>query len=180
RLDLSEGTALLLENIEAAIAPLNIDSLEGEPLLRLEALRIGQTSLDLASQQVVIGQVRSRKLESWIAREPDGELNWLKLFASQPATAAQAEGMAPTTEPLDSTSTHDPEAAERPWQVLLNDVQLRDYQLHLADRVPDTEVALELGPLSLDLKGFDSLGNTPFQLDLRTGVGNQGSLTAEG
>ena len=180
RLDLSEGTALLLENIEAAIAPLNIDSLEGEPLLRLEALRIGQTSLDLASQQVVIGQVRSRKLESWIAREPDGELNWLKLFASQPATAAQAEGMAPTNEPLDSTSTHDPEAAERPWQVLLNDVQLRDYQLHLADRVPDTEVALELGPLSLDLKGFDSLGNTPFQLDLRTGVGNQGSLTAEG
>lgn len=171
RLDLSEGTALVLENIEAALSPLDIDSLDGEPLLRLEQLQISQTSLDLAKQQVVVGQVRSHKLESWVARERDGELNWQKLFASRPADAAVTADDQTTAEAADSG---------QPWQVLLNDVQLREYQLHLADRVPDTEVSLELGPLALDLKDFDSLGTAPFQLELTTGIGHQGSLQAKG
>jgi outer membrane protein OmpA-like peptidoglycan-associated protein len=64
--------------------------------------------------------------------------------------------------------------------VLLRDVQLRDYRLHLADRVPEQNVALELGPLDLDLQDFDSLGTSPFSLKLDTGVGKQGSLQAEG
>src|SRR5690606_41368476 len=88
RLDLCEGMALLLENIEAALSPLDIDSLDGEPLLRLTQLHISQTSLDLAKQQIVAGQVLSHKLESWVARERDGELNWQKLFAAQPADTA--------------------------------------------------------------------------------------------
>ena len=180
RLDLSEGAALLLQNIEAAASPLNIDSNAGEPLLRLEALEIGQASLDLASQRVVIGQVRSRNLESWVAREPDGDLNWQKLFASQPADAVQPNNQPATREPENTASADNSDVTERPWQALLNDVQLRDYRLHLVDRVPDAEVALEVGPLSLDLKDFDSLGTSPFQLDLTTGIGNQGSLNAQG
>ena len=175
RLDLSEGTALMLENIDAALSSLDIDSLDGEPLLRLEQLQISQTSLDLAKQQVIVGQMRSQKLESWVAREPDGELNWQKLFASQPADAAATAAAQPTTE-AEPTETTD----GQPWQVLLNDVQLRAYQLHLADRVPETEVSLELGPLDLDLQDFDSLGTSPFQLELTTGIGHQGSLQAKG
>ncbi|WP_312254083.1 DUF748 domain-containing protein [Stutzerimonas nitrititolerans] len=173
RLDLSEGTALVLENIEAALSPLDIDSLDGEPLLRLEQLQISQTSLDLAKQQIVVGQVRSHKLESWVARERDGELNWQKLFAAQPADTA------PTTADQPAAETEATDNGQ-PWQVLLNDVQLREYQLHLADRVPETEVALELGPLELDLQDFDSLGTSPFQLELATGIGRQGSLQAKG
>lgn len=180
RLDLSEGTALLLENVEAAVSPLNIDSSGGEPLLRLEALQISQTSLDLANQRVAVGQVRSRKLESWITRERDGELNWQKLFASQPAQAARPDDNSAPNEAAEPADGDGSDHAGRPWQVLLDDVQLRDYQLHLVDRVPDTEVALEVGPLSLDLKAFDSLGTTPFQLDLTTGIGNQGSLKTQG
>ena len=173
RLDLSEGTALVLEGVEAALSPLDIDSTDGEPLLRLAQLQISQTSLDLAKQQVVIGQVRSQKLESWVVRERDGELNWQKLFTSQPADAAADTAEQTAAEKADNNE-------QRPWQVLLNDVQLREYQLHLADRVPDTEVSLELGPLAVDLKDFDSLGTSPFQLEVNTGIGQQGSLQAKG
>src|SRR5690606_1880079 len=67
RLDPSEGTALVLESSEAAPARLDIASHAGEPLLRLAQLQIGQTSLDLAKQQIVVFQVRSHKLESWVA-----------------------------------------------------------------------------------------------------------------
>jgi len=171
-LDLSEGTALVMEDVEATLSPLEIDSTDGKPLLRLEQLQISETSLDLIKQLIVVGQVRSQKLESWVARERDGELNWQKLFASPSADASSGAVEQTTAEAADSE--------QRPWQVLLNEVQLRDYQLHLADRVPETEVLLELGPLALDLKGFDSLGTSPFQLELNTGIGQQGSLQAKG
>jgi len=64
--------------------------------------------------------------------------------------------------------------------VLLKDVQLRDYQIHLADRVPKEPVALELGPLNLDVQNFNSLNTSPFTLKLDTGLGKQGKITAAG
>jgi len=59
-------------------------------------------------------------------------------------------------------------------------VQLRDYRVHLADKEPKTPVALDVGPLNLDLKNFDSLNQSPFNLKLDTGIGKQGKLTASG
>ena len=52
--------------------------------------------------------------------------------------------------------------------------------MHLADKQPSTPVALDIGPLNLDLKNFDSLNRSPFNLRLDTGVGKQGQLTAIG
>src|SRR5690606_22352220 len=73
-----------------------------------------------------------------------------------------------------------PATASKPWQVLLKDVQLRDYQIHLADRVPKEPVAIDVGPLNLDVQNFDSLNKSPFTLKLDTGIGKQGNLTAAG
>ena len=165
RLDLSGGTELQLSKLAIQLAPFAIDSPAGKPLLRLQRLDVADASLDLAKQQVVIGQVRSQGLEAWAAREADGELDWQKLFAGQPTAAGEA---APA------------EAASKPWQVLLRDVQLRDYQAHLVDRVPQQEVALKVGPLNLELSEFDSLGDKPFGLKLETGLGKQGKLQAAG
>ncbi|WP_191864415.1 DUF748 domain-containing protein, partial [Pseudomonas viridiflava] len=68
----------------------------------------------------------------------------------------------------------------KPWQVVLRDVQLRNYQVHLADRVPTEPVLLDVGPLNLDVQNFDSLNTSPFTLKLDTGLGKQGNLTAAG
>ncbi|MFH6600825.1 DUF748 domain-containing protein [Ectopseudomonas khazarica] len=169
-LDLSDGTALQLSKLKLQLAPFAIDDPAGKPLVRLQRLDVDDSTLDLAKQQVVIGQVRSQGLEAWAAREADGQLDWQKLFAkpasAQPAAAEQAE----------------PEGSDegKPWQVLLQDVQLRDYKAHLADRVPEQDVAVEVGPLNLDLKNFDSLGDKPFDLRLDTGLGKQGKLQASG
>src|SRR3546814_2887225 len=51
----------------------------------LERLDVRETTVDLAKQQVIVGKIRSQKLETWAAREADGQLDWQKLFASQPA-----------------------------------------------------------------------------------------------
>lgn len=147
--------------------------------MRLERLDVSETTVDLAKQQVIVGKIRSNKLETWAALEADGQLDWQKLFASQPSKPDSA------SEPKNAPATADSPKAEpvapgKPWQVLLKDVQLRNYQVHLADRQAKPAVALEVGPLNVDVQNFDSLNQSPFTLKVDTGLGKQGKVQATG
>ncbi|MBP8185492.1 MAG: DUF748 domain-containing protein [Pseudomonas sp.] len=216
-LSLAGGTQLQLSNISVALAPFAINSPDGKPLLKLASLNISETSLDLAKQQVLVGKIRSQGLETWAAREADGQLNWQKLFASTAATASTptpttastpTPAPAPTPSPTPAAATEQPlpsapvaasnpaspatadaapapspaatSPASQPWQVLLRDVQLRDYRIHLADRAVKPALELQLDPLNLDLSNFDSLNQSPFTLSLDTGVGKHGKLKLAG
>lgn len=179
KLNLSKETELLLDNTSVRVAPFAIKAPDGRPLARLASLDVSETSIDLAKQQVIVGKIRSEKLETWAALERDGQLDWQKLFASQPAKATEKE----KAEPAAAEPTAEEKAAKepsKPWQVLLKDVQLRNYQVHLADRSQKEPVALDVGPLNVDLQNFDSLNQSPFTLKLDTGVGKQGKLQAAG
>ncbi|WP_054885628.1 DUF748 domain-containing protein [Pseudomonas sp. NBRC 111130] len=178
-LNLSKETELLLDNTSVKVAPFAIKAPDGRPLVRLANLEVSETSIDLARQLVTVGKVRSEKLETWAALEKDGQLDWQKLFASQPAKPTPKEKAEPATaEP--SADEKAAKAPSKPWQVLLKDVQLRNYQAHLADRSQKEPVALDVGPLNLDMQGFDSLNQSPFTLKLDTGIGKQGKLQAAG
>ena len=179
KLNLAKQTELLLDNVSVRIAPFAIKAPDGRPLARLASLEVSETSIDLVKQRVTVGKIRSEKLETWAALEKDGQLDWQKLFASQPAKATPKE----KAEPAAAEPTAEEKAANepgKPWQVLLKDVQLRNYLVHLADRSQKDPVALDIGPLNADLQGFDSLNQTPFTLKLDTGVGRQGKLQASG
>lgn len=181
KLNLAQGTELLLNNTSVSVAPFAIKAPDGRPLVRLERLDVSETSVDLAKQQVIVGKIRSQKLETWAAREADGQLDWQKLFASQPAKPATKPESTKAPAAADSPQPKpDPAAPSKPWQVLLKDVELRDYQVHLADRQAQPAVALELGPLNVDVKNFDSLNGSPFSLKIDTGLGKQGKILAEG
>lgn len=180
KLNLSKETELLLDNTSLQVAPFAVNAPDGRPLVRLASLSVSETSIDLAKQLVTVGKIRSEKLETWAALEADGQLDWQKLFASQPAKAKPAEKTEPATATPASKETTGTNTPSKPWQVLLRDVQLRNYQVHLADRTHKEPVALEVGPLNLDLQNFDSLNQSPFTLKLDTGVGKQGKLQASG
>ncbi|MDI3275298.1 DUF748 domain-containing protein [Pseudomonas sp. AL03] len=181
KLNLSKKTELLLSNVAVSIAPFNIKAPDGRPLAKLKRLDISETTVDLAKQQVVVGKIRSQKLETWAALEADGQLDWQKLFASQPSKPAVKANAEPASTPAAADSPKpEPAPPSKPWQVLLKDVQLRDYQVHLADRKAQPAVALDVGPLNLDLQNFDSLNGSPFNLKLDTGLGKQGKITADG
>lgn len=181
KLNLSKETELLLSNVAVSVAPFAINAPDGQPLAKLARLDISDTTVDLAKQQVIVGKIRSNKLETWAALEADGQLDWQKLFASQPSKAAAKAKAEPVSTPAAADSPKaEPVPPSKPWQVLLKDVQLRDYQVHLADRKAQPAVTLDLSPLNLDLQNFDSLNGSPFTLKLDTGVGKQGKITAEG
>ena len=176
---LAKETELNLTNTATSIAPFAIKAPDGRPLVRLERLDVSETTVDLAKQQVIVGKIRSNKLETWAALEADGQLDWQKLFASQPSKPAKAPEPASAPATADSPKA-EPAAPSKPWQVLLKDVQLRNYQVHLADRQAKPAVALELGPLNVDVQNFDSLNQNPFTLKLDTGLGKQGKIQATG
>ncbi|QXH36488.1 DUF748 domain-containing protein [Pseudomonas muyukensis] len=179
KLNLAKETELLLDNTSVRVAPFAIKAPDGRPLARLASLEVSETSIDLAKQLVTVGKIRSEKLETWAALEKDGQLDWQKLFASQPDKATPKEKAEPATaEPSDQEKAA--ATPSKPWQVLLKDVQARNYMVHLADRSQKEPVALDVGPLNLDLQNFDSLNQSPFTLKLDTGVGKQGKLQAAG
>jgi len=181
KLNLSKETELQLNNVAVSIAPFAIKAPDGRPLAKLERLDVSETSVDLAKQQVIVGKIRSNKLETWAALEADGQLDWQKLFASQPSKPAAKAAAEPASTPAAADSPK-PEstAPSKPWQVLLKDVQLRNYTVHLADRSATPAVALDITPLNVDLQDFDSLNGSPFKLKLDSGVGKQGKITADG
>ncbi|WP_122671571.1 DUF748 domain-containing protein [Pseudomonas viridiflava] len=187
-LDLSRETELKLTNLAASVAPFGLNAPDGRPLVRLKRLDVSETTVDLARQHVNVGKIRSQGLETWAAREADGQLDWQKLFASKPGKPAapqkppvdeKAAEPAPVTD-ASAKATASSGKPAKPWQVVLRDVQLRNYQVHLADRVPTEPVLLDVGPLNLDVQNFDSLNTSPFTLKLDTGLGKQGNLTAAG
>ncbi|MGF6170331.1 uncharacterized protein involved in outer membrane biogenesis [Pseudomonas moraviensis] len=181
KLNLSKQTELLLNNVAVSIAPFAIKAPDGRPLARLERLDVSETSLDLAKQQVVVGKIRSNKLETWAALEADGQLDWQKLFASQPSKPAAKAAAEPADAPAAADSPKaESTAPSKPWQVLVKDVQLRNYTVHLADRSAQPAVALDITPLNVDLQDFDSLNGSPFKLRLDSGLGKQGRISADG
>ncbi|MGG7674445.1 DUF748 domain-containing protein [Pseudomonas sp. WC2] len=181
KLNLSKETELLLNNVAVSIAPFAIKAPDGRPLAKLERLDVSETSVDLAKQQVVVGKVRSQKLETWAALEADGQLDWQKLFASQPSKPAAKAAAEPASTPAAADSPKaEPNAPSKPWQVLLKDVQLRNYTVHVADRSANPPVALDITPLNVDLEGYDSLNGSPFKLKLDSGLGKQGKISADG
>ncbi|MGX9866104.1 DUF748 domain-containing protein [Pseudomonas moraviensis] len=181
KLNLSKQTELLLNNVAVSIAPFAIKAPDGRPLARLERLDVSETSLDLAKQQVVVGKIRSNKLETWAALEADGQLDWQKLFASQPSKPAAKAAAEPADAPAAADSPKaESTAPSKPWQVLVKDVQLRNYTVHLADRSAQPAVALDITPLNVDLQDFDSLNGSPFKLKLDSGLGKQGRISADG
>jgi len=181
KLNLSKETELQLNNVAVSIAPFAIKAPDGRPLAKLERLDVSETSVDLAKQQVLVGKIRSQKLETWAALEADGQLDWQKLFASQPSKPAAKAAAEPKSTPAAADSPKaGPTAPSKPWQVLLKDVQLRDYKVHLADRSAKPEVALDITPLNVDLQDFDSLNGSPFKVRLDGGLGKQGKISADG
>lgn len=175
RLDLTENTELVLDKASLTIAPFALKTRDGSKLLRVANLRAQDASVDLVRQTVDIGTLRSDNLETWIALEADGRLDWQALLASPAGTSARAARPA-----SDEATPRSPQTSSTPWQIRVNDARLRGYQLHLADRRPAAPVLLDVGPLDLDVKRFDSRNKAPFTLTLDTGVGKEGRLQAKG
>jgi len=180
-----------LSNAQLNLQDLNLDA-EDRPLLRIPSLSLSDGSMDLAQRQARLGALQSEGLEAWAARTEQGDIDLLALLpATEPdannsdsadtdADAADARAPAPVEAEPNTDTAIEATAPPPPWQLQVSAVDLNNYHLHLEDRQPAQHVKLELAPLNLSLRDFDSSGQAPFQLSLDTGVNTTGQLQASG
>ena len=182
---------MTLSNAQLNLEDLNLDA-EDRPLLRIPSLSLSDGSMDLAQRQARLGALQSEGLEAWAARTEQGDIDLLALLpATEPdannsdsadtdADAADARAPAPVEAEPNTDTAIEATAPPPPWQLQVSAVDLNNYHLHLEDRQPAQHVKLELAPLNLSLRDFDSSGQAPFQLSLDTGVNTTGQLQASG
>ncbi len=157
RLDLAKALQLQLSQGRLALDDVAVQAVNAEPKASFKRFAAEGIALDLQQREVTIAQLRGNGLDAWGNREQDGSLDWQKLFPSSDA---------PSSGPG--------------WRVKLADVQLTDNQLHLVDRVPPDPASLYFSGLDVALKGFDTQGDKPFALDLKTTLGDRGRITVAG
>ncbi|WP_421683668.1 DUF748 domain-containing protein [Stutzerimonas urumqiensis] len=167
RLSVDDSTSFALSNTELKVAPLVVADAQGAPLLRLDRLHLAGAAVDLEGRRITLGTLGIEGLVSHLERGEDGTLNWQRLMATDPAPGADA-------------ATETGAAPQAPWRVIVNEGTLADARLTLADRVPEHDVELAVGPLDLSVSRLDTGGQAPFELALATTVGKQGSLKIDG
>lgn len=184
-IDLSEHTDVRLSNARLDLDSLIIDH-NDKPLLRVPSLSINDGSLDIAARQARLGSIQSQGLEAWAARLENGQIDLLALLpkpATEDAPSTDqdaAPAASASTEDAETEATRPQQAPQPAWQLQVAQADLSGYQLHLQDRLPDTDVNLELAPLNISISDFDSAASTPFRLQLQTGVNGDGNLSAAG
>ena len=166
-IDLAKGAQVRVTDATLSLSPFAMAAQDGRPLLRLSALKVAGASLDLAQRHIVINTVAAQQLETWAAREANGEIDWQRLFA-------------PTGQPQPQAPASAQPAAAQPWHVSLGEARLSDARVHLADKSAAEPVALELAPLNVRVAGYDTLNAKPITVELDTGIGKQGKLQAKG
>lgn len=191
QIDLSVRTDVTLSNAQLSLQDLNLDA-EDRPLLRIPSLTLSDGSMDLAQRQARLGSLQSEGLEAWAARTEQGDIDLLALLPaaepdetesnsdSESADTNAVETPAPAPVEAEPDTAIEPTEPPPPWQLQVIAVDLNNYHLHLEDRQPAQHVKLELSPLNLSLRDFDSNGQAPFQLSLDTGVNDSGRLEASG
>jgi len=69
---------------------------------------------------------------------------------------------------------------KKPFNIQVNAINLKNYQLHVEDRGPEKPVQLALSPLNLTIKNFNSAKQKPFTLALNSTLNKTGQLSSQG
>lgn len=147
-----------------------------QPIARLAKLSISDTAFDLAAQKLQIGKASSSKLEAWAEIDKNGITNWQKLL---PNTAAeQAAAKPPATADNGSASSTNSTKNSLAWHITVKQADLKQQQFHLTDNSRSEPIALNLSDFNLNIKDFDNQASSPFNTELKTKIGEQGSLSS--
>ncbi len=131
-----QGMRLLLKDLGVTAKGITLAQPgAAEPMLRLDALRLLEGRLDLASREAAFGALEIGPGQLRIDVDERGAINWQKLTRGAPAPAAQKTSAAPGA----------------PWKLSLSALRIADLGLHYQDASRGAPIRLDIGKLALDL-----------------------------
>lgn len=163
------GVALTASDLQLTLSELALrERRSNARLATLPELSLAGGSVDLQTRTLHLQALRLAGVALHPERFEDGQVNFLQLLPP----AGDAAGTAPADAVAAATSA-------APWTLRLDDLQLVDWQVHLLDRVPVTDVALTLG-LQARAGNLDNAPGANIDLETSLTLSSGGNLRAGG
>ena len=160
-----------------AIAPKGAPA--AEPWIQLPEVDVADTTIALSERQVGVGQVTLQKPSLQVWREADGSLNLQRLL--QPAAASGHSGAAAASPaPAPASAAASATGSAPAWKITLAKLLIDGASIAAEDRSVKPALQLKIAPLKLTVQNYSSDATQPITLDLDTGLGDSGRLTAGG
>ena len=126
-----------------------------EPLWRVPAFAIKDMNIDVNERTIAMGSIASQGAIGSVEREPDGTINYARLFKR----ATQAE---PAKAPDNQTQ----------WQVAAKSVTLNRYQVIFDDQALPTPAKIVVSDLSWRQENFSNARNSRSKLAIQAKINN--------
>lgn len=137
-----------------------------DDFFRLGSLAIKGVSLDLGKRSVTVAQVSSREGRVRAARDPQGVLDLTTLV--------------PPPRPAPARAAAAPPAAETPWAVRLERLELDRWGATFEDATVEPRAVIEVSPIAVKLGNLTTAPGTRASVDLRLGLNKQGKVAVTG
>jgi uncharacterized protein involved in outer membrane biogenesis len=156
--------SIRLTNINAAFQNLRLHFVgKAEPLWRVPSLVIKDTNVDVNKHTIAIGAFESQGGNGSIEREPDGNINYARLF--KPTSAAE--------QPKSSEE-------QAPWQVTAQRVNLNRYGVVFDDKSLPTPAKIVVSDLSWRQENFSNAKNARGKVALQAKINDRGTVRFTG
>jgi hypothetical protein len=131
-------------------------------VIKLPLLSVSDVQMNLQQQSVIIGAVQATDGLLDVVLDKQGAINLQALFESTPETA----------QPQDPTIQQNSVPVEpvKPWDVLVHQVAISNYTLHLKDEKPQDPFSITLSPVSIAINEFKPLSHDSFVIELESGL----------
>jgi flagellar motor protein MotB len=139
--------------------------------LKVPALSIKETDLDLTGRQLSIGSFSTQKGELFVKRLANGDVDLLKLIP--PPSAAKEP-------PKKAPAVRKPVVPEKPWLVSLKEMLLDGYAVRVTDQTTHDPVNLTVQSLRVRGENISTAKNSKAKIAASLLLNGKGSLSASG
>jgi hypothetical protein len=149
-------------------------------LASIQQLQLGDVVVDDSARSLTLGSVKITQPAAQVTRDAAGRWMYEDWFKVQPPAPVSATAAASAK----ATQASKPPSADKPWLVVVDNLQLGEGNVTLFDKALDKPVRLEVSALNLQLKKLSTAARSPFDINLsarlRQGHTEPGKLTWRG
>ena len=165
------GGQTMLSGLAATLSSVRLKKKgEKEEFLKVPALSLKETDMDLGKRTLVVGEVVTRRGVIVVQREKDGTVNLATLVT--PAPAAGKQKASPGAGP--------DKGKEAPWLVVLKKLAVERYAVKVEDRALSQPATLAADPVTLTADNLSTGSNSRGKASLRLTLNKTGTLSVNG
>jgi hypothetical protein len=141
-----------------------------DPVIMIPAVKVDGVDFDLAKQDLTVANVAIEQASWTTWLNPDGAVNYQKLFA--PGTSSAATTPAARASP--------PRKDEKPWTVLLKQISLKDHAVDFEDRSLQTPARVKIASLTAETHDVHIPLKDPLPLSVEMQINETGQIRVTG